>query len=70
MNTEVVALRLPQGSSKQLRQLAHQRSLQRGADVTWAAMVREMIEALLQAEAGGRASAEGGEPGASVRGAS
>ena len=49
MATEVVSLRLPQGTVRRLRELAHRRSLERGTDVTWAALVREAIAALLRA---------------------
>ena len=48
MATEVVSLRLPQGTVRRLRELAHRRSLERGTDVTWAALVRAAIAALLR----------------------
>jgi hypothetical protein len=35
--------------TKQARNGAHEESLRRGADVTWAAIIREMIESILGA---------------------
>jgi hypothetical protein len=49
--TEVTSIRLPNGSIQQLRRLAHQVSLARGKDVSWSALVREAVAALLLAPA-------------------
>jgi predicted DNA-binding protein len=46
--TEVTTIRLPEGMVRRLRQLAHRLSLKRGKDVTWAALVREALEARLR----------------------
>jgi hypothetical protein len=47
MLTEVTTIRLPKGTIRRLRRLAHEESLRRGADLTWSAIIREMIGSLL-----------------------
>lgn len=42
--TEVMSLRMPTGTVKQLRKKAHQISLETGQEVTWNGIVREAIE--------------------------
>ena len=45
--SEVTTIRLPAGSIQKLRQMAHRTSIQRQTDVSWAAIVRELIAELL-----------------------
>jgi hypothetical protein len=41
--TEVASLRVPEGTIKKLKMLAHRISLERGEDVTWNMLVKELI---------------------------
>jgi hypothetical protein len=47
METEVTTIRLPKGTIRRLRRLAHEESLRRESDVTWAAIIREIIATML-----------------------
>ena len=45
--TEVASLRVPRGTVARLKMLAHKKSLEKGIDISWSAMVRECLEANL-----------------------
>ncbi len=47
--TEVTTLRLPKGTIPKLRQLAHRRSVEQQADISWTMIVRGLIADLLAA---------------------
>jgi hypothetical protein len=47
METAVTAIRLPRDMVRQLRVLAHQRSIDEGIELTWSSLVREMLQRAL-----------------------
>lgn len=51
--TEVMSLRVPVGTVKELKQLAHRRSQDGGKDVKWNVLVMELLQEKLLASKGG-----------------
>jgi hypothetical protein len=51
--TEATTIRLRKGDKHQLQLLAHKRSIEQQREVSWSAMVREVIEQVLLARKAG-----------------
>jgi hypothetical protein len=51
MSSELATFRVPAGTVKRLRTIAHRRSLASGQDVSWCGILRQLVEKALDDEA-------------------